>query len=124
MRAYEKDPELRAEFARLQRGFLESALSGVDEVLKIIDEAGESAPVGEPGKRLRTIAHGLRGAGGSYGFDAVTITAGELEEAFLAGKTAPALRHVAIGLGAAVRAARKAVELAVDAAVQPRSAAD
>ena len=34
MRAYEKDPELRAEFARLQRGFLDSALSGVDEVLK------------------------------------------------------------------------------------------
>jgi HPt (histidine-containing phosphotransfer) domain-containing protein len=117
MRAYEKDPELRAEFARLQRGFLESALSGVDEVLKIIDEAGEAAPAGEAGKRLRTIAHGLRGAGGSYGFDAVTSTAGELEEAFLAGKAAPALRHVAIGLGAAVRAARSAIEATVEARV-------
>jgi hypothetical protein len=117
MRAYEKDPELRAEFARLQRGFLESAISGVDEVLQIIDAAGEAAPAGEAGKRLRTIAHGLRGAGGSYGFDAVTSTAGELEEAFLAGKPAPALRDVAIGLGAAVRAARSSVEAAVEARV-------
>jgi len=109
MRAYEKDPELRAEFARLQRGFLDSAASGVDEVLKIIDDAGEATPVGEAGKRLRTIAHGLRGAGGSYGFDAVTSSAGELEEAYLAGKPAPELRGVAVGLEAAVRAARKAV---------------
>ena len=109
MRAYEKDPELRAEFARLQRGFLESALSGVDEVLKIIDEAGDAAPGGEAGKRLRTIAHGLRGAGGSYGFDQVTSTAGVLEEAFLAGKRAPELRDAAIVLGAAVVAARNAV---------------
>ncbi len=110
MRAYEKDPELRAEFARLQRGFLESAVSGVDEVLRIIDEAGDAAPAGDAGKRLRTIAHGLRGAGGSYGFDAVTNTAGVLEDAFLAGKRAPELRVAAVGLGAAVRAARKAVE--------------
>ena len=109
MRAYEKDPELRAEFARLQRGFLESAANGVDEVLKIIDEAGGATPAGEAGKRLRTIAHGLRGAGGSYGFDAVTSTAGELEEAFLAGKPATQLRDAAIGLGAAVSAARNAV---------------
>ena len=109
MRAYEKDPELRAEFVRLQRGFLDSAASGVDEVFKIIDDAGDATPAGEPGKRLRTIAHGLRGAGGSYGFDAVTSTAGELEEAYLAGKPAPQLRDAAIVLAAAVTAARNAV---------------
>jgi len=109
MRAYEKDPALRAEFARLQRGFLESAANGVDEVLKIIDAAGEATPAGEAGKRLRTIAHGLRGAGGSYGFDAVTHTAGQLEEAYLAGWPAPELRGVAVGLEAAVHAARNSV---------------
>jgi HPt (histidine-containing phosphotransfer) domain-containing protein len=122
MRAYEKDPELRAEFARLQRGFLDSALAGVDEVLTIIDEAGDATPAGEAGKRLRTIAHGLRGAGGSYGFDAVTSSAGELEEAFLAGKPAKALRDAAIELGAAVRAARRVVD--ANTVAEARTAGD
>jgi len=110
MRAYESDPELRTEFARLQRAFLESASRDVGEVLRIIDSSGSEAPGGEPGTRLRTIAHGLRGAGGSYGFDAVTSTAGELEEAFLAKRPASALREAAVLLARAIEAARKSVE--------------
>lgn len=110
MRAYESDPELRAEFARLQRAFLESASRDVGEVLRIIDGAGADAPTGETGMRLRTIAHGLRGAGGSYGFDAVTSTAGELEEAYLAKQPSVALREAAELLAKAVEAARRKME--------------
>lgn len=110
MRAYENDPELRAEFARLQRAFLESASRDVGEVLRIIDSSGSEVLGGEPGMRLRTIAHGLRGAGGSYGFDAVTSIAGELEEAFLAKRSASALREAAVLLAGAIEAARKSME--------------
>jgi len=110
MRAYESDPDLRAEFARLQRTFLESASRDVGEVLRIIEGSGSEPPGGDPGVRLRTIAHGLRGAGGSYGFDAVTSTAGELEEAFLASRPASALREAAVLLAHAIEAARKSLE--------------
>jgi hypothetical protein len=106
MRAYESDPHLRAEFARLQRAFLENASRDVAEVLAIIDDCGPGTPRGEAGMRLRTIAHGLRGAGGSYGFDAVTSTAGMLEEAFLAKAPADSLRDAAILLAEAIGAAR------------------
>jgi len=112
MRAYESDPELRAEFARLQRAFLDSATRDVGEVLRIIDGAGSDTPAGETGTRLRTIAHGLRGAGGSYGFDAVTLTAGELEEAYLAQQSPAALREAAILLAQAVESARRMMETA------------
>jgi HPt (histidine-containing phosphotransfer) domain-containing protein len=110
MRAYESDPELRAEFARLQRAFLDSASRDIGEVLRIIDSAGADAPAGETGMRLRTIAHGLRGAGGSYGFDAVTSTAGELEEAFLANQPPSALREAAVLLSQAIEAAVRTME--------------
>jgi hypothetical protein len=110
MRAYESDPELRAEFARLQRAFLESATRDVGEVLRIIDSSGGDTPAGETGMRLRTIAHGLRGAGGSYGFDAVTSTAGELEEAYLANQPAAALREAAVLLAQAIAAARRKID--------------
>jgi hypothetical protein len=110
MRAYESDPELREEFARLQRAFLDSASRDVGEVLRIIDGAGATTPAGETGMRLRTIAHGLRGAGGSYGFDAVTSTAGELEEAYLANQPPDALREAAVLLADAVAAARRKME--------------
>lgn len=106
MRAYESDPQLRAEFARLQRAFLENASRDVGEVLSIIDGCGPGTPAGESGLRLRTIAHGLRGAGGSYGFDAVTTTAGTLEEAYLANEPAASLRDAAISLAKAIDAAR------------------
>lgn len=109
MRGYERDPQLRAEFARLQRAFLENASRDVGEVFVIIDTHGPEAPAGEAGLRLRTIAHGLRGAGGSYGFDAVTATAGVLEEAFLANEPASSLRDAAASLAKAIEAARSSM---------------
>jgi HPt (histidine-containing phosphotransfer) domain-containing protein len=109
MRAYESDPELKAEFARLQRAFLESATREVGELLRIIDGAGPDTLAGEAGMRLRTIAHGLRGAGGAYGFDAVTSTAGELEEAYLANQPLSELRGAAALLAQAIEAARRKI---------------
>jgi HPt (histidine-containing phosphotransfer) domain-containing protein len=111
MRAYESDPELRAEFARLQRAFLESAKRDVGEVLRIIDEAGPDTLAADTGQRLRTIAHGLRGAGGSYGFDAVTSTAGELEEAYLANQPPAALREAAVLLAQAIDMGRRKIAI-------------
>jgi len=109
MKPYENDPELRAEFARLQCAFLESARRDIGEVLRIIDEAGPDALAPDPGRRVRTIAHGLRGAGGSYGFDAVTSTAGELEEAYLASQPPAALREAAVLLAQAIEMARRKI---------------
>ena len=102
IRGFDLDPEMRAEFEKLQHKFLENASRDVIEVLRILDESGEARPSGEAGKRLRRISHGLRGAGGSYGFTEVTSTAGVLEEAYLAESPADVLRRAAMLLKHAV----------------------
>ena len=109
MRMYENDPKIRAEFERLQEKFLENAARDVSEVFRILDEAGERCPTGEPGSMLRRISHGLRGAGGSYGFDDVTSSAGELEEAYLAEASGATLREAATMLRSAVQHAKRLV---------------
>jgi hypothetical protein len=106
---FENDPEIRAEFEKLQEKFLENAARDVSEVFRILDEAGGSCPTGESGSTLRRISHGLRGAGGSYGFDDVTSSAGELEEAYLAEAPATALRAAASMLDTAVQNAKRFV---------------
>jgi hypothetical protein len=107
MRMFERAPEIRAEFERLQEKFLENASRDVGEVFLILDAAGDACPTGESGYALRRISHGLRGAGGSYGFDDVTSSAGELEEAYLAEASTGTLRTVALLLQAAVEGASK-----------------
>ena len=109
MRIFESDPEIRAEFEKLQEKFLENAVRDVSEVFRILDEAGGSCPTGESGSILRRISHGLRGAGGSYGFDDVTSSAGQLEEAYLAEAPGPTLREAASMLDAAVQNAKRFV---------------
>jgi hypothetical protein len=109
MRMFENDPAIRAEFEKLQEKFLENAARDVSEVFRILDESGDSCPTGESGSILRRISHGLRGAGGSYGFADVTSSAGELEEAYLAEASGGTLREAALTLQAAVQNARRTV---------------
>jgi HPt (histidine-containing phosphotransfer) domain-containing protein len=78
--------------------------------LGILDGIGADTPAGDAGTRLRTIAHGLRGAGGSYGFDAVTSTAAELEEAYLAQQPPAVLREAAVLLARAIESASRTME--------------
>lgn len=44
---------------------------------------------------LRTIAHKLKGSGGSYGLDAVSLLGKQLEDAARAGDTNAILSHIA-----------------------------
>ena len=45
---------------------------------------------------IRTIAHGMKGAGGSYGFDRVTAMAATIERAAKAGSAAPIAAELAV----------------------------
>ena len=103
---YASDPERQAEFSALQLRFLNSAAERVEEALGILSESGESCPEGEPGQRFRKIAHDIRGAGGSYGFQSVTDTAAKLEDAFLDDQAGSELKALTMVLKAAVARAR------------------
>lgn len=110
MARFERDPYLREEFFKLQLQFLTNAARDVAEILELIDGSGACLPTTEAGKRLRQLSHGLRGAGGSYGFDDVTTTAGHLEEACLATSSPPELKDAALALEDALGAARAQLE--------------
>jgi len=110
MARFESDPHLRAEFLKLQLQFLSNASRDVGEIVELLDSSIECNPTTEAGKRLRQLSHGLRGAGGSYGFNDVTTTAGELEEACLSTASPSKLREAAQALERAVLAAREQLE--------------
>ncbi len=107
---FEKDPHLRAEFFKLQLQFLANANNDVTEIVELIDGSASCDPSSEAGKRLRRLSHGLRGAGGSYGFDDVTSTAAQLEEACLATASLAELRKAALALKDALGVAHQQLD--------------
>ncbi len=65
------------EFDELKREFLAEADEKVREIQKLLD--GKRNP--ESFERLIYLAHQLKGAGGSYGFQQISTDAAELEKA-------------------------------------------
>lgn len=78
------------EFDELKREFLAEAEEKVQEIQ--VKAAGERTP--EALDRLTYLAHQLKGAGGSYGFQTISVEAAELEKAverLVAGETSEAI---------------------------------
>ena len=61
-------------------------------------------PTGEQAELFRRIAHSVRGSGGSYGFDSISVAAGTIEKAYLAGEAAERLADLVARLEAEVTA--------------------
>jgi chemotaxis protein histidine kinase CheA len=112
LRTIQSDPRRSQRFLELKRQFLEDARNGVVELFELLDEAVGTRPDGAPAARFRRLAHGLRGAGGCYGFQQVTATAGVLEDAFLEGARASELACALESLRASLDDARTACEQA------------
>jgi HPt (histidine-containing phosphotransfer) domain-containing protein len=90
--------ELGDEFVELQKEFLTMSRRRIVELLDLLEAARGGVPVGAPGEEFRRIAHSLRGAGGSYGFDAISEVAGLLEKAYIGGGTRDKLRQLIASL--------------------------
>jgi HPt (histidine-containing phosphotransfer) domain-containing protein len=90
--------ELGDEFAELQKEFLDTTEARVKELVRLLGEAAGDVPAGNNGDEFRRIAHSVRGSGGSYGFDAISSVAGDLEKAYLGGEAAPTLAELVSGL--------------------------
>jgi HPt (histidine-containing phosphotransfer) domain-containing protein len=106
LRTMQSDPRRSRRFLELKRQFLEDASAGVAELTNLLDQAVCTRPDGAPAARFRRLAHGLRGAGGCYGFQEVTATAGVLEDAFLDGAMASELACALESLRSSLEAAR------------------
>lgn len=94
--------ELGDEFAELQKEFLDTTRDRVATLVRLLAEAAGQTPAGEHGDEFRRIAHSVRGSGGSYGFEAISAVAGELEKAYIEGVTAARLADLVEGLEAAL----------------------
>lgn len=66
---YEDDPDMR----EIVQEFVEDLKERTREIEQALAARGYD--------QLRTLAHQLKGAGGGYGFDAITESAGQLEHA-------------------------------------------
>lgn len=80
------------EFDALKREFLSEAEQKVREITSVL--SGDFPPVGEHLERMIYLAHQLKGAGGSYGFAAISTESAELEKE---------LEHIVAGDGVATR---------------------
>jgi HPt (histidine-containing phosphotransfer) domain-containing protein len=94
--------ELGDEFAELQKEFLDTTRARVHELVRLLAVAGGETPSGTDGETFRRIAHSVRGSGGSYGFDAISAVAGELEKAYLGGEATSRLAELVENLSATV----------------------
>jgi hypothetical protein len=97
-------------FRQLKKLFVGAAREDVVEMVGLLESAGGCVPDGEAGDRFRKLAHDLRGTGGGYEFPAISDTAAEVEDAYLAHSTADALRDSLELLREAVDAARADLE--------------
>lgn len=102
----EKSAARNERFRQLQRMFIGAALEDVSELADLLDAAGDKTPGGDAGDRFRKLAHDLRGTGGGYEFPAISDTAAELEDAYLAESSAEALKQSLALLRKAVDDAR------------------
>ena len=100
---------------RLQMLFLEDALEEVAELGRILAAVSIAAPPEADDGRARKIAHDLRGAGGSYGFAAVSEAAAVLEDSLLEGRSGPGLESLARELALAVYDAHRALQARTEA---------
>ncbi len=98
---------------RLQREFIESALSEVGAVRGQLEVAQDDFHGSEAGEHLRKVAHDLRGCGAAYGFMALGEAAGKLEDSYRGEDAADVLKGLAIELEQAVGRAKAALEQAV-----------
>jgi histidine phosphotransfer protein HptB len=91
---YEDDPDMR----EIVQEFVEDLKERTREI--------EQALANRSYDQLRTLAHQLKGAGGGYGFDAITDSAGQLEHALKEGADDATIegftRHLCETLGAVV----------------------
>jgi HPt (histidine-containing phosphotransfer) domain-containing protein len=83
--------DLGEEFVELQREFLSMTRRRLGELGELLRAADGGPPEGARGEEFRRIAHSLRGAGGSYGFDSISEVAGRLEKAYIAGEASDRL---------------------------------
>ena len=97
-------------FRQLQKMFIGAAADDVSEMAELLDRYGESVPEGDAGDRFRKLAHDLRGTGGGYEFPAISDTAAELEDAYLAESSAEILKQSLVLLRRAVESARAQLE--------------
>ncbi len=81
--AMSDDEALRRELTLLQQEFVAELPARLARLAAALEQP-------EPRTEARRLAHQLRGSAGSYGLDAVSVAAGELEEALLAGTAAAA----------------------------------
>jgi histidine phosphotransfer protein HptB len=92
--AYESDPDM----ADLVREFAVEILQFASEAERLVHE-GDFA-------QLRVLSHTLKGAGGGYGFDRITLVSGELERAIAQTHPRALVEHLADKLCATLRSVR------------------
>ncbi|MFP5246331.1 MAG: Hpt domain-containing protein [Thermoanaerobaculia bacterium] len=78
------------ELNELRKEFLDEARDKVAEMATALDGGGDGSL-----DRLAYLAHQLKGSGGSYGFQAISDDAAELEKAVESGASAALAVHVA-----------------------------
>ena len=105
-------------FCQLQKMFIGAATDDVSEMAELLDRYGASVPEGDAGDRFRKLAHDLRGTGGGYEFPAISDTAAELEDAYLAESSAETLKQSLVLLRKAVESARTQLEPVLPNAAQ------
>lgn len=110
MQDNEKVASRSERFRQLKKLFVGAAQEDVIEMVKLLESAGGCVPDGDAGERFRKLAHDLRGTGGGYEFPAISDTAAEVEDAFLAEPTTEALKDSLELLRKAVDAARADLE--------------
>ncbi len=69
--------QIDAELDELRREFLAEAREKVDEIQAALDDGNDSAAI----DRLAYLSHQLKGAGGSYGYERISLEAAEIEKA-------------------------------------------
>ncbi len=106
----DKTADRNERFRQLQKMFIGAAVDDVSEMDALLEAAGDATPGGDDGARFRKLAHDLRGTGGGYEFPAISDTAAEVEDAYLAESSAEALRQSLALLRGAVDDARRVLE--------------
>ena len=80
----ERDAMIRAALAELRDDFASRLPDRIEAVSKAIRAADGDRQDGELRDEARGAAHRLRGSAGSYGFPAVSVAAGRIEDALVA----------------------------------------
>ena len=74
------------QIAALRRRFVERTAREREQIALLLQDLCAGIPSDERLTELRCIAHGLAGAGGTFGFPAISDAAGRVEELCMAGR--------------------------------------